>query len=139
MVEWRPVRAAVRPVPEPVPTPFVWAAAFIGALLTLGVLSVANGLAEPLHALLVLCVLAVLLGVCARFVAAPGTAAVCWLFLNGFAVPPHGELAWQGYPDAGRLAFLLVAALLGTVIARFVNARGAYRRITPGGDRDGHS
>lgn len=139
MVEWRPLRPAVRPVPEPVPTPFVWGAAFVGALLTVGVLSAANGLADPLHALLVLCVLAALLGVCARFVAAPGTAAVCWLFLNGFAVPPHGELAWQGSPDAGRLTFLMLAALLGTVIARLVNARGAYRRITPGGDRDAGS
>nr|WP_107119866.1 hypothetical protein [Streptomyces regalis] len=102
-------------------------------------LSVANGLSDPLHALLVLCALAALLGVCARFVAAPGTAAVCWFFLNGFAVPPQGELTWQGYPDAGRLVFLMVAALLGTVIARLVNARSAYRRITPDGDRDAGS
>jgi Trk-type K+ transport system membrane component len=118
---------------------FVWAGAFTGALLTVGMLSAANGLADPLHALLVLCALAALLGVCARFAVAPGTAAVCWLFLNGFAVPPQGKLAWQGYPDAGRLAFLLVAALLGTVIARLVNARSAYRRITPGGERDASS
>lgn len=136
MVEWRPFRAGVRPVPEPVSTPFVWAGAFAGALLTVGVLSVVNGLTDPLHALLVLCALAALLGVCARFAAAPGTAAVCWLFLNGFAVPPHGELNWQGYPDAGRLTFLTAAALLGTVIARLINVRGAYRRITPGEDRD---
>lgn len=139
MVEWRRFRAAARPVPEPVATPFVWGAAFGGALLTVGVLSAANGLADPLHALLILCALAALLSVCARFAAAPGTAAVCWLFLNGFAVPPQGELTWQGYPDAGRLVFLMAAALLGTVIARLVNARGAYRRITPGGDRDAGS
>ncbi|MEU0722786.1 hypothetical protein [Streptomyces sp. NPDC006140] len=139
MAEWRPLRIAARPIPEPVPTPFVWAGAFAGALLTVGVLSAVNGFADALHALLVLCALAALLGVCARFAAAPGTGAVCWLFLNGFAVPPHGELTWQGYPDVGRLVFLTAAALLGTVTARLVSARGAYRRITPGGDRDARS
>lgn len=39
MVERRPFRAAARPVPESVGTPFVWAAAFAGALLTVGVFS----------------------------------------------------------------------------------------------------
>ncbi|MDN3027243.1 hypothetical protein [Streptomyces sp. S.PB5] len=136
MVEWRPFRAGARPVPEPVATPFVWAGAFTGALMTVGVLSVVNGPADPRHALLMLAALAALLGVCARLAAAPGTAAVCWLILNGFAVPPQGQLTWQGYPDAGRLALLMAAALLGTVIARLVNARGAYRRITPGRGRD---
>ncbi|MFJ8533569.1 hypothetical protein [Streptomyces sp. NPDC093591] len=132
MVEWRPWRAAVRPVPEPVATPFVWAGAFVGSLLLVAVLGAVGGLASSAIALVALCAFAALLGLPARFRAAPGVALVCWLFLNAYAVAPHGELAWQGHPDLARVLLLLAAALLGTLIARIINALGAHRRITPG-------
>ncbi|WP_149830624.1 hypothetical protein [Streptomyces tailanensis] len=131
MVEWRPWRAAVRPVPEPLATPFVWAAAFVGSLLLVAVLGAVGGLSSSAVALGALCAFAALLGLPAHFRAAPGIALVCWLFLNAYAVAPHGELAWQGHPDIARVLLLLTAALLGTLIARIVNAMGAHRRVTP--------
>lgn len=132
MVEWRPLHTAVRPVPEPVATPFVWAAAFAGSLLLVVVLGAVGRLTSSAFALGSLCALAALLGLPAQFRAAPGIALVCWLFLNAYAVAPHGELAWQGHPDVARVLVLLAAALLGTLVARVVNALGAHRRITPG-------
>jgi hypothetical protein len=133
MVEWRPLRTTpVEPVPEPVTTPFVWAAAFAGAFLVMAVLGTAGGLSSSSVALGALCALAVLLGLPARFRAAPGTAAVCWLFLNGYAVAPRGELAWQGNPDVARLGLLFAATVLGTAVARVANAIGAHHRVTPG-------
>ncbi|MBX9395302.1 hypothetical protein K4749_17295 [Streptomyces sp. TRM72054] len=132
MVEWHLLRTAVRPVPEPVATPFVWAATFAGSLLLVAALGAAGGLSSSTLALGSLCALAALLGLPARFRAAPGIALVCWLFLNAYAVAPHGELAWQGHPDVARVLLLLTAALLGTLVARIVNALGAHRRITPG-------
>ncbi|WP_406174969.1 hypothetical protein [Streptomyces sp. NBC_00996] len=132
MVEWRPLRTAVRPVAEPVATPFVWAAAFVGSFLLVAVLGAVGGPASSAIGLAALCALAVLLGLPARFRAAPGIATVCWLFLNGYAIAPRGELAWQGHLDAARLVLLLAAAVLGTLIARIVNAVGAHHRVTPG-------
>lgn len=132
MVEWRPLRSAsLRPVPEPVPTPFVWAAAFTGAFLLAAAVSAVDGSSAPSVALAVLCVFAALLGLPARFAAAPGTALVCWLFLNGFVVAPRGELSCQGHPDAARIGLLLGAATLGTLLARIINAIGAHHRPTP--------
>ncbi|MFI2431289.1 hypothetical protein [Streptomyces sp. NPDC018693] len=121
-------------MPEPVATPLVWAAAFTGALLVTAALAATRALTEPPHALLALCALAALLGLCARFTAAPGTALVCWLFHNGFATAPHGELAWQPGTDAWHLTALTTATVLGTTTTHLVNAHGAYRRVTPGGD-----
>lgn len=132
MVEWHLLRTAVRPVPEPVATPFVWAATFAGSLLLVAALGATGGLSSSTLALGSLCALAALLGLPARFRAAPGIALVCWLFLNAYAVAPHGELAWQGHPDVARVLLLLTAALVGTLVARIVNALGAHRRITPG-------
>ena len=60
------------------------------------------------------------------------TGLVCWLFLNGFVVAPRGELSWQGHPDATRIGFLLGAAVLGTLVARIINALGAHHRMTSG-------
>ncbi|MFF4500407.1 hypothetical protein [Streptomyces sp. NPDC001401] len=133
MVEWRPLRTApVRPVPEPVATPFVWAAAFVGCFLLVAVLSAVHALSSSSIALGALCALAALLGLPARFRAAPGIAVVCWLFLNDYAVAPHGRLAWHGNADAVRLVLLLAAAFLGTLVARIGDAIGAHHRITPG-------
>ncbi|HET9382305.1 MAG TPA: hypothetical protein VFP69_15940 [Streptomyces sp.] len=133
MVRWRPLRGVVaRPVPEPVATPFVWAGAFVGSLVLVTVLGAAGGLASSSVALVALSLLAVVLGLPARFQAAPGIAVVCWMFLNNFAVAPRGRLSWDGHPDAARFAVLLVAAVLGTVVARIAHARGAHHRTTPG-------
>jgi hypothetical protein len=133
MVEWRPLRTSVvRPVPEPVATPFIWAGAFVGSLLLVISLAAVGGLSSPAVALGTLCVLAALLGLPARFRAAPGIALVCWLFLNICAVAPRGELTWQGHPDLARIALLFSAAFVGTLIARIVRAIGAHHRVTPG-------
>ncbi|MEX3105022.1 MULTISPECIES: hypothetical protein [unclassified Streptomyces] len=131
MIEWSDFgTGGVRPVPQPVATPLVWAGAFAGALLLVGVLNTTVGMDRPHLALLALSVLAAVLGLCARFTAAPGTAALCWFFLNGFAIPPAGTLTWTVSRDAFWLACLLGAALAGTTLARLVDARAAYRRVS---------
>ncbi|TPQ22408.1 hypothetical protein [Streptomyces sporangiiformans] len=132
MIEWLPLSAETRPVPQPVATPLVWAAACGGALLLVALLNSLAGTGRPALALAVLSLLAALLGTCARFVAAPGTAVLCWLFLNGFAIPPVGTLTWAGHRDTFWLACLVTAALTGTTLARVVNARAAYRRVSTG-------
>ncbi|MEU1515642.1 hypothetical protein ABZ490_26415 [Streptomyces sp. NPDC005811] len=142
-IEWMPISVGARPVPQPVATPLVWAGAFGGALLLVLVLNAVVGTDRPGLVLAVLSLLAAVLGLCARFTAAPGTAALCWLLLNGFAIPPMGVLTWAGQRDTFWLACLLTAALVGTGCARLNHARAAYRRIptgvasqgTPGSDR----
>lgn len=131
VIDWARLSSGARAVPEPVATPFVWSAAFVGALLMMAFFTVLGGVGRPTPALAALSLLAALLGLCARFVAAPGTAVLCWLFLNGFGIPPAGTLTWAGPRDAWWLACLLTAALTGTAVARIVNARAAYRRLTP--------
>ncbi|MFE7897204.1 hypothetical protein ACFU3E_06635 [Streptomyces sp. NPDC057424] len=135
MIEWEPLGTGAQPVPQPVATPLVWAGAGAGALALVALLNTVVGPDRPQLALTVLSVLAALLGLCARFTAAPGTAFLCWLFLNGFAVPPAGVLTWTGHRDAPWLACLLTATLIGTALARLVHARAAYRRMAPGGAR----
>ncbi|MER7639144.1 MULTISPECIES: hypothetical protein [unclassified Streptomyces] len=130
MIDWVPVRTGARPVPSPVATPLVWAAASGGALALVALLNALVGPGRPSPALAALSLLSVLLGLCARFVAAPGTAVLCWLFLNGFAVPPAGTLSWAGHRDAFWLACLCTAALVGTALGRLRHARAAYRRVS---------
>jgi hypothetical protein len=132
MIEWASLSNGVRPVPQPVATPLVWATAFGGAMVLVALLNAVVGPERPGLALMLLSLLAALLGLCARFTAAPGTAVLCWLFLNGFAIPPVGTLTWAGHRDTFWLACLCAAALVGTSLARLTNARAAYRRITPG-------
>ncbi len=130
MIEWVRLSRGVRAVPRPVATPFVWFAAFTGALLLVALINQLGDPGQPTTALIALSLLAAVLGLCARFTAAPGTAALCWLFLNGFAIPPAGQLTWAGHRDTTWLACLLAAAVAGTAVARIVHARAAYRRIT---------
>ncbi|MET8982583.1 hypothetical protein ABZX85_44100 [Streptomyces sp. NPDC004539] len=132
MIEWSDFGSGARPVPQPVATPLIWAGAFSGALLLVAVLNTTVGMDRPHLALLALSLLAAVLGLCARFTAAPGTAVLCWLFLNGFAIAPLGTLTWTVSRDALWLACLLGAALLGTTLARVVDARAAYRRVSGG-------
>ncbi|MFF4273430.1 hypothetical protein [Streptomyces sp. NPDC001536] len=132
MIEWVSLSAEVRPVPRPLATPLVWATAFGGALVLVALHTLFVGTDRPGLALAGLSLLAVALGLCARFTAAPGTAVLCWLFLNGFAIPPVGTLTWAAPRDTLWLASLCAAALVGTVLARIVHARAAYRRITIG-------
>ncbi|TQJ47433.1 hypothetical protein OHU34_36115 [Streptomyces sp. NBC_00080] len=129
MIEWVSLRAGARPVPQPVATPVVWATAFGGALVLVAVHNILVGSERPGFALAALSLLAALLGLCARFTAAPGTAVLCWLTLNGFAIPPVGTLTWAGHRDTFWLTCLCAATLVGTVLARIVQARAAYRRI----------
>ncbi|WP_427917368.1 hypothetical protein [Streptomyces sp. cg40] len=132
MIDWVPLRTGARPVPSPMATPLVWAAASGGALVLVALLNALIGPDRPSPALVALSLLSVVLGLCARFTAAPGTAVLCWLFLNGFAIPPAGTLSWAGHRDTIWLACLLTAALLGTALARLRHARAAYRRVTAG-------
>ncbi|MFG2555736.1 hypothetical protein [Streptomyces sp. NPDC048581] len=134
MVEWVSLSTGARPVPRPVATPLVWATASGGALLLVTLLNALVGPNRPSLALAVLSLLAALLGLRARFTAAPGTAVLCWLFLNGFAIPPVGSLTWAGHRDAFWLTCLFSAVLLGTTLARLLHARAAYRRVTAGID-----
>ncbi|WP_406119981.1 hypothetical protein [Streptomyces sp. NBC_00989] len=130
MIDWVPLSTGARPVPSPVATPLVWAAASGGALVLVALLNALVGPDRPSPALAALSLLSVLLGLCARFTAAPGTALLCWLFLNGFAVRPAGTLTWAGHRDALWLGCLFTAALVGTALARLLHARAAYRRVT---------
>ncbi|GGJ23181.1 hypothetical protein [Streptomyces brasiliensis] len=131
MIEWVSLGTAAVPVPQPVATPLVWTGAFGGAPVLVALINHVMGADRPALALTALSVLAALLGLCARFTAAPGTALLCWLFLNGFAVPPAGTLTWAAPRDTFWLACLLGAGLVGTTLARLLNARAAYRRLTP--------
>ena len=130
MIDWVPLRTGARPVPAPLATSLVWAAASGGALVLVALLNALIGTDRPSPAPAALSLLSVLLSLCARFTAAPGTAVLCWLFLNGFAVPPAGTLTWAGQRDACWLACLFSAALVGTALARLLHARAAYRRLT---------
>ncbi|WP_328341298.1 hypothetical protein OG873_22085 [Streptomyces violaceus] len=137
MIKWMPLGTGARPVPQPVATPLVWAGAFAGALALVACLNTVVGPYRPELALSALSVLAAVLGLCARFTAAPGTALLCWVFLNGFAIPPAGTLTWAGHRDTTWLACLFAATLLGTALARLAHARAAYRRLTPRNARHG--
>ncbi|KOG31018.1 hypothetical protein [Streptomyces resistomycificus] len=130
MIRLVTLRTGARPVPRPVDTPLVWASAFGGALILVALHTTLVGTDRPGLALAALSLLAAALGLCARFTAAPGTAVLCWLFLNGFAIPPLGTLTWAGHRDVSWLACLCAATLLGTVLARVAHARAAYRRVT---------
>ncbi|MCW5252641.1 MULTISPECIES: hypothetical protein [unclassified Streptomyces] len=130
MIEWVPLSSGARPVPRPVAAPLVWAAALGGALVLVAVLNGTVGTGRPEFALAALSLLAALLGLCAPYAAAPGTALLCWLSLNGFAIPPAGTLTWAASRDALWLACLFGAALAGTSLARLAYARAAYRRLT---------
>lgn len=130
MVELVALRTGARPVPQPVAAPLVWVTAFGGALTVVALHNALIGPDRPGFALAALSLLASLLGGYASFAAAPGTAVLCWLILNGFAIPPVGTLTWAGHRDTFWLACLCAATLVGTMLARIVHARAAYRRIT---------
>ncbi|MFI7387758.1 hypothetical protein [Streptomyces sp. NPDC049813] len=130
-VEWRRIGRGVRQVPEPWATPLIWTAAYLGAFALVGLLSLLGFLDRTGLALLVLSLLAALLGMRGRFVAAPGTALLCWTCLNVVGTEPTGELSWAGHRDPGWMACLLAAAVVGTVAGRVLHARAAYRRVTP--------
>ncbi|WP_338703192.1 hypothetical protein V2W30_38255 [Streptomyces sp. Q6] len=132
MVEWRAMGRGIRPVPRPWATPLVWAAAYGGAFVLVGAFDALGVLDRTGLALLVLSLLAALLGLRGRLVAAPGTAFLCWTCLNVLGTEPTGEISWAGHRDPGWMACLLAAAVLGTVAGRLLHARAAYRRVTPG-------
>ncbi|GAA0669984.1 hypothetical protein GCM10009535_57260 [Streptomyces thermocarboxydovorans] len=136
MIQWVRLGSGRKPVPEPAATGLVWAGAFGGALTLVALINTMLGPGRPHLALTALSLLAAALGVWARFTAAPGTAVLCWLFLNGFAIPPEGVLTWAGSRDALWLGCLLAAALVGTTTSRLAHARAAYHRLTTATDPD---
>ncbi|MFJ2608530.1 hypothetical protein ACIQOU_12370 [Streptomyces sp. NPDC091279] len=131
MIEWSTLRMAARPVPQPLAAPLIWIGACAGAAILVAVLNSLAGPGRPALVLLALSGFAIVLGLCASFAAAPGTAVLCWLVLNAFGIPPAGTLTWVTQRDARWLACLLGATLVGTLVARVVNARAAYRHLTP--------
>lgn len=131
MLEWRPISSGIRPVPSPVATPFVWAVTAIAAFAIVTAFNFLDGHGDPTVDLMALSVIVAVVSTGARLAAAPGTALLCWLALNGFATAPVGELTWETPYDVARLACLLAAASAGTVMARLTNALAAYRRLTP--------
>lgn len=131
MVEWRYVSHGARAVPEPWAAPLIWTAAYAGSFALVHVLDLLGVLDSSGLALAALSLFAALLGVRGSFVAAPGTALLCWGFLNFFGAYPTGRLSWAVDRDVQWIACLLGAALVGTATARVLQARAAYRRITP--------
>ncbi|MEU8617374.1 hypothetical protein [Streptomyces sp. NPDC048623] len=130
MLEWKRMSSGPRPVPDRVATPSVWVVTSAAALTLVTSFNLLDNRGDPLVDLVALSVIAALVSTGARFAAAPGTALLCWTILNGFAIPPMGRLTWTASQDGGRLACLFAAAVVGTVVARLVHARAAYRRIT---------
>ncbi|MER8039079.1 hypothetical protein ACWEP8_34215 [Streptomyces hydrogenans] len=130
MVEWKPMGGGPRPVPDYAAAPSVWAATSVVALALVTALNLLDLHGDPALDLAVLSLTAALVSGGARLTAAPGTALLCWIALNGFAIPPMGRLTWTASDDSGRLACLLAAAVVGTLVARLFHARAAYRRIT---------
>lgn len=136
MIQWVRLGTERKPVPEPAATGLVWAGAFGGALTLVLLINTLPGPGRPGLALTALSLLAAALGVWARFTAAPGTAVLCWLFLNAFAVPLEGVLTWAGSRDTRWLGCLLAAALVGTTTSRLAHARAAHHRLTTATDPD---
>lgn len=130
-MKWQYIAKGARVVPEPVATPFIWTGACSGAFAMVMVLDLLGALDRTGLALAALSVLAALLGVRGRFAAAPGTALVCWMLLNVFAIHPTGEITWAGHRDPEWMGCLLAAALIGTAAGRILHARAAYRRLSP--------
>jgi hypothetical protein len=130
MLEWKPIGSGPRPVPEPAATPSVWAVTSAAALALVSALNFLDHQGDPTLDLIALSVIAALVSTGARLTAAPGTAVLCWVILNGFAIPPMGRLTWAAPHDAGRLACLLAAAVIGTAVARLARACAAYRKLT---------
>ncbi|MFH9728659.1 DUF4118 domain-containing protein [Streptomyces sp. NPDC017254] len=131
MLEWKPISSGMRPVPSPAATPSVWAVTAVTAFALVTAFNLLDGHGDPTVDLLAICVIVAAVSTGARLTAAPGTALLCWLTLNGFATAPIGELTWETPYDVARLACLLAAATAGTVVARLTNARAAHRRLTP--------
>ncbi|MCQ4211233.1 MULTISPECIES: hypothetical protein [Streptomyces] len=131
MVEWRLIGRGARQVPEPWATPLTWTVAYGSAFVLVALLDVLGVLDRTGLALMTLSLLAAALGLRGRFVAAPGTAALCWVCLNVLGTEPTGELSWAGHRDPGWMACLLLATVAGTAIGRLLHARSAYRRVTP--------
>ncbi|WP_329113302.1 hypothetical protein [Streptomyces sp. NBC_01353] len=129
MLQWKRISFGVRPVPDPVTTPSVWAVTSLAALALVTAFNFLDQQGDATLDLMALSLLVALVSTGARFVAAPGTAVACWLILKAFATPPMGRLTWAAPYDLGRLACLLAAAGIGTAIARLIHARAAYRRL----------
>lgn len=131
MLEWKRISTGVRPVPTPAETSVIWAGTAVIAFVLVTAFNLLDGRGDPAVDLVVLSLIVALISTGARLAAAPGTALLCWLVLNGFATAPMGVLTWEAPYDLGRLFCLLVAASTGTVMARLAHARAAHHRLRP--------
>ena len=80
-------------------------------------------------------VLAAVVGVFAAFAgdiaAGLATAAIAWLFCNGFLVDRFGVLRWHGRVDLVRLGILCVVALVGTGLGWLIRTVRSARLAVP--------
>ncbi|WP_262060125.1 hypothetical protein [Streptomyces sp. STR69] len=76
MIDRVPLRTGAGPVPSPMATPLVRAAASGGASVLVALLNALIGPDRPSPAPAALALLSAVLGLCARFTAAPGIAAL---------------------------------------------------------------
>jgi len=116
---WEPERGGPPSTPSTgLPTGLLAGAGFVVIVAATVVAAIAFGLHEAVGRLALLAVavggFAVIIG---DLIASMVTAAIAWLFLNGFLIDQHAELRWHGTVDLVRLAVLVGAALAGSAYA----------------------
>jgi len=57
-----------------------------------------------------------------RPAAAAGVALIAWMFDDGFIVGRHADLSWHGAADVRRLAILLAAGAMGSMLGSRIRA-----------------
>jgi hypothetical protein len=105
-------------------------AAHAGAAVVTAVAVLATGTRHPAAALVAYGLLAAVAAAHTRPAAAPGIALVAWLFYNGFIIGRHAHLSWHGAADVKRLAILLAASAVGSMLGSRI--RAARPRPAPG-------
>jgi hypothetical protein len=96
--------------------------AYAGAAVVTAVLVLATGVRHPAAALIAYGLLAAVVAAHTRAIAAPGIALVAWLFDDGFIIGRHAQLSWHGAADIRRLAILLAAGAVGSMLGARIRA-----------------
>ncbi|GAA1959709.1 hypothetical protein GCM10009838_15070 [Catenulispora subtropica] len=109
---------------EPVAT---LSTAFIGGIVATAGLAAIGGTRHVDVDLAAYVGLAAVLGLGARWWAAPTAAFILWLFYDGFLVGRHGDLVWHGAMDGWRLGFIGAGALGGLLMGRVTRFAVAVR------------
>lgn len=135
----RPARRQIVAVLRPTaaipswPPSYALLATFAAAIVVTAVVVLAGGTHHPAVALAAYAVLALVASLPAPLAVAPGSAAIAWLFDNGFIIGRHAVLSWHATADGERLGILLAAAMAGWALG--TPARRRHRRAaTAAGD-----